>query len=158
MRLSLSKILNSEEISQARSALRSANKKLVFTNGCFDIMHAGHVSYLEFARSQGDALAVGLNSDDSVRRLKGPTRPVNPAQMRARVLAALESVDYVIIFNEDEPEALIKKITPDILVKGEDWAHYVSGREWVEQHGGSVVLAPMVEGLSTTNLINRLRG
>lgn len=129
---------------------------MVFTNGCFDILHTGHTQYLSFARNQGDALVVGLNSDASVQRAKGPTRPVNPQDDRAQVLAALESVDYVVIFDDDEPVNIITEILPDVLVKGEDWAHYVSGRDIVEQNGGKVVLAPLVEGKSTTDTISRM--
>lgn len=139
-----------------RARLRAAGKKLVFTNGAFDILHAGHVTYLQFARNQGDALCVGLNSDASVKRYKGDLRPVNPQDDRARVLAALACVDYVVIFDEDEPKELIGEIIPDVLVKGADWAHYVSGRDIVEAHGGKVVLAQMVEGRSTTNVIQRV--
>lgn len=139
-----------------RARLRTAGKTLVFTNGAFDILHAGHVSYLEFARGQGDALCVGLNSDSSVRRYKGERRPINNQQDRARVLAALACVDYVVIFDEDEPRDLIAEILPDVLVKGADWAHYVSGRDIVEAHGGRVVLADLLKGRSTTNVIQRV--
>ena len=141
-----------------RDRLRSEGKTLVFTNGCFDILHRGHADYLAFARSQGDALVVGLNSDNSVRRAKGPTRPVNPEQDRAYVLGSLRAVDFVVIFDEDEPRDLIAQILPDVLVKGKDWAHYVSGRDIVEAHGGRVVLAEMVEGRSTTATIEKMRG
>lgn len=139
-----------------RARLRAAGKKLVFTNGAFDILHAGHVTYLQFAREQGDALCVGLNSDASVKRYKGDLRPVNPQDDRALVLAALACVDYVVIFDEDEPKELIGEIIPDVLVKGADWAHYVSGRDIVQAHGGQVVLAQMVEGRSTSNTIQRI--
>jgi D-beta-D-heptose 7-phosphate kinase/D-beta-D-heptose 1-phosphate adenosyltransferase len=138
--------------------LHTEGKTLVFTNGCFDILHRGHADYLAFARSQGDALVVGLNSDQSVRRLKGPTRPVNTEQDRAYVLGSLRAVDFVVIFDEDEPRDLISQILPDVLVKGKDWAHYVSGRDIVEAHGGRVVLADMVEGRSTTATIEKMRG
>lgn len=141
---------------EERARLREAGRKLVFTNGCFDLLHPGHVDYLVFARNQGDALAVGLNSDSSVRQNKGPDRPIVPEMDRAFVLAALESVDYVIIFNEKEPEALITALLPDVLVKGEDWRHYVSGRKQVEAAGGKVVLAPLVPGRSTTDIIGRI--
>ncbi len=157
MRLPESKILTREQMVAERALLEKAGKKLVFTNGCFDILHAGHVTYLAFARSQGDALVVGLNADASVRRAKGPSRPVNSQQDRALVLAALESVDYVVDFEEDEPLNLISAIVPDVLVKGADWAHYVSGREIVESAGGRVVLAEMVEGRSTTRIIERMK-
>ena len=140
-----------------RDRLHSEGHTLVFTNGCFDILHRGHADYLAFARSQGDALVVGLNSDASVRRFKGPSRPVNPQDDRAFVLGSLRAVDYVVIFDEDEPRDLIAQILPDVLVKGKDWAHYVSGRDIVEAHGGRVVLADMVEGRSTTATIERMR-
>lgn len=139
-----------------RDQLDAAGRKLVFSNGCFDILHRGHVQYLEFARAQGDALIVGLNSDSSVRRIKGPGRPINGERDRAAVLSALRSVDGVVIFDEDEPRTLIEAILPHVLVKGHDWAHYVSGREVVEAHGGRVVLAEFSEGHSTTNTIERI--
>jgi D-beta-D-heptose 7-phosphate kinase/D-beta-D-heptose 1-phosphate adenosyltransferase len=141
-----------------RDRLHTEGRTLVFTNGCFDILHRGHADYLAFARSQGDALVVGLNSDASVRRAKGPTRPVNPEHDRAYVLGSLRAVDFVVIFDEDEPRNLISQILPDVLVKGKDWAHYVSGRDIVEANGGRVVLAEMVEGRSTTATIERMRG
>lgn len=139
-----------------RDQLDAAGRKLVFSNGCFDILHRGHVHYLEFARAQGDALIVGLNSDSSVRRIKGPGRPINGERDRAAVLSALRSVDGVVIFDEDEPRTLIEAVLPHVLVKGHDWAHYVSGREVVEAHGGRVVLAEFSEGHSTTNTIERI--
>lgn len=137
--------------------IQARGGRVVFTNGCFDILHRGHVTYLEFARAQGDALIVGLNSDSSVRAAKGPGRPVNPEDDRAFVLAALRAVDAVVIFDEDEPRDLIAAIAPDVLVKGRDWAHYVSGRDVVEARGGRVVLAELVEGRSTTSTIERIR-
>lgn len=145
------------EMRSERDRLAAEGKNLVFTNGCFDILHRGHVTYLAFARAQGDALAVGVNSDASVRRAKGPDRPVNSEDDRATVLLALKSVDYVVIFDDDEPAELIAEVLPQVLVKGKDWAHYVSGREVVEANGGRVVLADMVEGRSTTATINRIR-
>ena len=138
--------------------LRAEVKKIVFTNGCFDLVHAGHASTLAFARSQGDVLVVALNTDASVRRLKGPERPMVDERNRARMMAALECVDYVTWFDEDEPKALISELLPDVLVKASDWAGYVSGRDIVEARGGRVVLAPMVDGLSTTILIAKIRG
>jgi rfaE bifunctional protein nucleotidyltransferase chain/domain len=150
------KILTREAMMAERARLKAAGHTLVFTNGAFDVLHAGHVTYLQFAREQGDALVVGLNSDASVRRYKGDLRPVNPEADRALVLAALESIDYVVIFDEDEPRELIAALLPDVLVKGADWAHYVSGREEVEAAGGKVVLAGMVAGRSTTNTIQRI--
>ena len=150
------KILTASEMRAERDTLRAAGKKLVFTNGCFDLMHNGHVTYLKFAREQGDALCVGLNSDASVRGNKGELRPVVDENNRAAVLAALRCVDYVVIFDEKEPKELIAQILPDILVKGADWAHYVSGREIVEANGGKVVLAELVPGLSSTNIIKKI--
>ena len=150
------KILTAEQCRAERDRLVAEGKSLVFTNGCFDIIHRGHVTYLAFAREQGDALVVGLNSDASVRRNKGPNRPIVSEQDRAFVLGSLRCVDYVVIFDEDEPKALISKILPQVLVKGKDWAHYVSGRDIVEANGGRVVLADMVEGCSTTNTIGRI--
>jgi len=152
-----SRILTSLEARAERDRLHGLGLRLVFTNGCFDILHRGHVEYLRFARAQGDALVVGLNSDASVRRAKGPARPVNAEGDRAYVLAALRAVDAVVIFNEDEPRDLISQILPDVLVKGNDWAHYVSGRDIVEANGGCVVLAEMVAGKSTTATIERMR-
>jgi D-beta-D-heptose 7-phosphate kinase/D-beta-D-heptose 1-phosphate adenosyltransferase len=149
-------ILTPAEARAERDRLVKDGKKLVFTNGCFDILHRGHAEYLSFARTQGDALCVGLNSDSSVRRSKGPSRPVNCEDDRAFVLGSLRSVDFVVIFDEDEPKDLIAQILPQVLVKGKDWAHYVSGRDIVEAHGGRVVLAEMVEGRSTTNTIERV--
>ena len=150
------KILTAAEMRAERDALRAAGKKLVFTNGCFDLMHAGHTTYLKFAREQGDALCVGLNSDASVRDNKGDLRPIIDEANRATVLASLRCVDFVVIFNEKEPKELLAQILPDVLVKGKDWAHYVSGREIVEAAGGRVVLADMVPGLSSTNIIKRI--
>jgi D-beta-D-heptose 7-phosphate kinase/D-beta-D-heptose 1-phosphate adenosyltransferase len=149
-------MLTVDEMTREREKLTEAGQRLVFTNGCFDIVHTGHVTYLEFARSQGDALVVGLNSDASVRRNKGPKRPINSQEDRARVLLSLRTVDYVVVFDDDEPRPIIAAILPDVLVKGSDWAHYVSGRDVVEAHGGEVVLADMVEGQSTTGTIERI--
>ncbi len=156
MALTIGHTLTVEEMQHERQSLAAAGKRLVFTNGCFDILHTGHVSYLEFARNQGDALVVGLNSDESVHRNKGPQRPINPQEDRARVLLSLRAVDYVVVFDDDEPRPIIEAILPDVLVKGSDWAHYVSGRDVVEAHGGKVVLADLVEGRSTTGTIERV--
>ena len=158
MREAEKKIWDRPALAQECARLRAAGKKIVFTNGCFDLMHAGHATYLQFARRQGDVLVVGLNTDASVRRYKGEKRPIVDEINRARMMAALECVDYVTWFDEDEPKALIAELQPDVLVKAEDWAHYVSGREIVEARGGKVVLAPMVKGLSTTNLIEKIVG
>lgn len=150
------KILSADAMRAERDRLHAEGKTLVFTNGCFDLLHAGHVTYLQFARSQGDALCIGLNSDASVRRNKGPRRPVVAEAHRAKLLACLRFVDYVVLFDEDEPRDIIARILPDVLVKGRDWAHYVSGRDVVEANGGRVVLADMVDGLSTSNIIARI--
>jgi len=156
MRDAEQKIRKRDELAGECARLRAAGKKIVFTNGAFDLMHAGHATYLEFARKQGDVLIVALNTDASVRRYKGEKRPIVDEQNRARLVAALECVDYVTFFGEDEPKALIAELQPDVLVKAEDWAHYVSGRDIVEARGGKVVLAPMVAGLSTTKLIEQI--
>ena len=156
MREAEKKIRERPALAQECARLRAAGKTVVFTNGCFDLMHAGHATYLEFARRQGDVLVVGLNTDASVRRYKGEKRPIVDERNRARMMAALECVDFVTWFDEDEPKALIAELQPDVLVKAEDWAHYVSGREIVEARGGKVVLAPMVAGLSTTKLIEKI--
>ncbi len=135
---------------------RPRNERVVFTNGCFDVLHRGHVEYLESARGLGDLLVVGLNTDDSVRRLKGPSRPVNPEEDRAYVLAGLASVDYVTFFAEDTPRDLIVALLPDVLVKGGDYRRedIVGGAE-VEAAGGEVVVAPLVPGRSTTAILQR---
>jgi len=156
MKISAPKIVTVDELRDVRDRLVAEGKELVFTNGCFDILHRGHVTYLEFARNQGDALVVALNTDASVKRNKGNDRPINGEEDRAYVLGSLRSVDYVVLFDENEPRDLLAQILPQVLVKGSDWAHYVSGRDVVEAHGGSVVLADMVEGRSTTGTIERI--
>ena len=150
------KLLDVAAVRAERDRLVASGRRLVFTNGCFDILHRGHVEYLEFARNQGDALVVGLNTDASVRASKGDARPINPERDRAFVLAALRAVDFVVLFDEPEPRELIAAILPQVLVKGRDWAHYVSGRDVVEAHGGIVVLADLVAGRSTTGTIERI--
>ena len=151
-----SKIMTADAARAFRDRLQAAGKSLAFTNGCFDILHRGHVTYIQFAREQADALCVGLNSDASVKRNKGDKRPVNSEEDRAFVLASLAAVDCVVIFDENEPRDLIAKILPQVLIKGRDWAHYVSGRDVVEANGGKVVLADMVEGKSTTGTIEKV--
>lgn len=137
---------------QARGA------KVVFTNGCFDLVHAGHVKVLERARSLGDLLVVGLNSDDSVRRLKGPGRPLLHEQDRALLLGGLASVDYVVLFQEDTPQRLIKQLQPDVLVKGSDWSQgNIIGADIVQARGGRIVRIPLLQGRSTTRLIQRIQ-
>lgn len=144
---------------QARSrAWRLNGQQLVFTNGCFDLLHPGHVSLLEQARALGNRLIVGLNADDSVRRLKGPERPLMKQNDRARMLAALECVDMVVLFEEDTPLALIEALQPDVLVKGGDYRpEEVVGRDSVLASGGRVEIIPLLEGFSTTTLLKRLR-
>lgn len=139
--------------------LQAQGRKVVFTNGCFDLLHAGHVAYLEQARSLGDALVVGVNTDESVQRLfKGPGRPVTPEADRSRVLAALACVDQVVLFPEDTPLELITALQPDVLVKGGDYQlSEIVGREVVEARGGRVLALPFVTGYSTTELLRRIR-
>lgn len=149
------KILSAEELNSFRKD--NAQKKIVFTNGCFDILHVGHKRYLQQAATLGDILVVGVNSDASVRRLKGPTRPVNNEQDRAEMLSALGFIDYVVIFDEDTPYELIKKIQPDVLVKGGDYKpEEVVGKDIVEARGGQLELISFVEGKSTTNIIKKI--
>lgn len=137
---------------------RRQKETIVFTNGCFDILHRGHIEFLRFCRRQGDVVVVGLNSDCSVRHIKGPQRPINNQHDRAAVLAALETVDYITIFDEPDPLELIKKLKPDVLVKGRDWAEKgVVGREFVGSYGGRVALAPLVEGTSSTGIIEKVK-
>ncbi len=152
------KILTSEQAAEVAARLRAEGRRLVFTNGCFDILHAGHCDYLQKARSYGDALMVGVNTDASVQRQqKGPGRPFNSLGDRSAVLAALQAVDYVVAFDDETPKALIEAVTPHVLAKGEDWRDKgVVGREWVEQHGGQVVLVPLVAGRSTTNVVQKI--
>jgi len=139
-------------------AQRAAGRRIVFTNGVFDLLHPGHVRYLQDARALGDLLVVGINADESVRRNKGPTRPINPQHERAEVLAALACVDAVVIFSEDTPAEIIRLVQPDVLVKGADWAaDAIVGRDTVEARGGQVVRIPVEEGYSTTAIIERVR-
>jgi D-beta-D-heptose 7-phosphate kinase/D-beta-D-heptose 1-phosphate adenosyltransferase len=152
------KVLPADELAAALKAHRKRGEKIVFTNGCFDLLHQGHVTYLNFCRGQGDVVVVGLNSDASVRRLKGAERPINEADSRARVLAALADVHYVSMFESDTPEDLIRIVEPDVLVKGEDWSgKAVAGAKFVEERGGKVVFAPFVAGKSTSNLIEKAK-
>lgn len=152
------KVVRPEELDLFLAAWRREGRRIVFTNGCFDVLHVGHITYLRFARSKGDVLLVGVNDDASVRRAKGDGRPVNPLEDRMCLLAALEMVDAVTSFPEDTPAKIIERVSPNVLVKGEDWAEKgVVGREWVEAHGGQVVLAPLVPGKSTTSILERAR-
>lgn len=156
MRTAASKILAWEEAGTLREAWKVAGETVVMTNGTFDLLHAGHVGYLEWARQQGDRLIVGLNTDASIQRIKGPKRPLVEEPHRATLLAGLECVDAVVLFDEDEPKDLISKLLPDILVKASDWSHYVSGADIVEGHGGEVRLAPMLDGVSTSALLDKI--
>ena len=149
--------MTAESMAESCRKLRLLGQKIVFTNGAFDVLHTGHLSYLTFARNQGDCLIVGLNSDASIKRYKGADRPINPCDDRIQMLLGLRCVDYVVVFEEDEPAELIASLLPDVLVKGADWAHYVSGREVVEANGGKVVLADLVAGKSSSNIIDRIR-
>jgi rfaE bifunctional protein nucleotidyltransferase chain/domain len=152
-------ILDRGELRRVREDLRAGGRRLVFTNGCFDILHVGHVRYLRQARALGDALLVAVNSDRSVRALKGAGRPVMGEGERAELLAALSAVDFVTVFDEESPRALITELLPDVLVKGGDYAlEEIHGREEVERAGGRVVALPFVEGASTTSIIERLKG
>jgi rfaE bifunctional protein nucleotidyltransferase chain/domain len=161
------RILTAEQASELAKAHQSKGKKVVFTNGVFDILHLGHVTYLEEAQALGDVLIVGLNNDHSVKQLaKGAERPINPELARAGVLAALRCVDGVVIFAESTPEQLIKQIAPDVLVKGGDYnpeetdvsaPGYMVGSDFVKSKGGKVVAIPLVNGYSTTNIVKKLR-
>lgn len=147
------------ELIARKASWRESKTTVVFTNGCFDLIHAGHVRYLAAARSLGGALVVGLNGDASVRRLKGPSRPIVPENERAEILAAFECVDAVTVFDEETPLQLIEALTPDVLVKGGDWPlEAIVGREHVESHGGRVLSLPLLEGRSTSSVISRIRG
>ncbi len=138
--------------------LHAAGRSIVFTNGVFDLLHPGHVRYLAEARAHGDALIVAINSDRSVRAVKGPARPVNPEQERAEVLSALAAVDAAVIFDEDDPHAVIAEIQPDVLAKGADWAaDRIIGRDLVEARGGRVIRIAFAPGFSTTSMIEKIR-
>ncbi len=152
------KLLSPPALAEVRARLRDAGESLVFTNGCFDILHVGHVRYLAAARALGDALLVAINSDRTVRGLKGANRPVMNEVERAEMLAALSSVTYVTIFDDESPRRLIKEILPDVLVKGGDYdLDEIHGREEVEAAGGRVLALPFTEGASTTSIIERIR-
>lgn len=151
-------ITSLHDLELLRETLRAEGKRIVFTNGVFDILHAGHVTYLDQARALGDVLVLGLNADESVRRLKGPDRPVNTDADRALVVAALRSVDHVVIFGDDTPLAIIETLLPDVLVKGGDYTRdTIVGADVVEASGGAVRTIPLLEGRSTSSIINRVR-
>jgi len=152
------KIVSNEEAHVVRASLRETGMRLVMTNGCFDILHVGHVRYLRASRALGDALLVAINSDRTVRLLKGESRPVNTEGARAEMLAALEAVSYVTVFDDISPRTLIGEVLPDVLVKGGDYdLTEIHGREEVEAAGGEVVALPYIEGASTTSIIERIR-
>jgi rfaE bifunctional protein nucleotidyltransferase chain/domain len=153
----MSKITPRNELKAKIDRLKREGKKVVFTNGCFDILHAGHTRYLREARKLGDALILALNSDSSVRSIKGPMRPIVPEAERAEVVAALDSVDYVTVFDELTPLELIEFLRPDVIVKGGDWADKdIVGAEAVRKWGGRVAIMPEIEGASTTNIIDKV--
>ena len=151
-------LVERKDIAQFCEILRKGGQKIVFTNGCFDILHAGHVTYLEAAKAQGDVLVLGLNTDESVRRLKGPERPINNELDRAKVVGALQAVDYVVLFGEQTAEVVIAEVKPDIYVKGGDYTlDTLPEAKIVQSYGGKVAFIDMVEGRSTTNIINKIK-
>jgi D-beta-D-heptose 7-phosphate kinase/D-beta-D-heptose 1-phosphate adenosyltransferase len=153
----LQKILAREALANKLEPLKAAGKRIVFTNGCFDILHVGHVRYLKDAKNEGDVLIVGLNSDRSVRQIKGPNRPIVSEKERAEVLASLECVDFVTLFDEPDPLVTIEKLMPHILVKGADWEKQaIIGKDVVEANGGRVVRIPLAEGASTSRIIEKI--
>ena len=150
------RVLSDDELAAFVRVARARGATIVFTNGVFDILHPGHLRYLQAARRHGDLLIVGLNSDASVRRNKGPSRPINPEQERAELLAALDCVDAVSVFDDDTPADIIRRVQPDVLVKGADWpADQIVGRDTVEARGGRVILEPIEQGYSTTTIIEK---
>lgn len=152
------KVLKLEELQHKAAVWRFKGQRVVFTNGCFDLLHRGHLHTLSAARELGDVLVVGLNTDASVQRLKGPTRPIQDETTRAEVLAALLLVDAVILFDEDTPLELIQTLTPDVLVKGGDYVpETIVGYDWVTQHGGRVEIVPLLDGHSTTNSVEKMK-
>ncbi|MBW2569316.1 MAG: D-glycero-beta-D-manno-heptose 1-phosphate adenylyltransferase [Deltaproteobacteria bacterium] len=154
----LSKIIKSNDLVQKVLDLHSSGKRIVFTNGCFDIMHVGHVRYLAAARAEGNVLIVGLNSDKSVKLIKGNKRPIVPQDQRAEVLSGMWFVDYIIIFHEPDPLKLIQAIKPDVLVKGEDWLEAdIIGADFVKANGGRVIRVPMVSNVSTSLIIENIK-
>jgi len=151
-------LIKFDDIAAVCKQLRNEGKKIVFTNGCFDIIHAGHTVYLKEAKRLGDVLVIGLNSDDSVRRLKGEERPLNTEIDRAEVLLSLKPVDYVVVFTDDTPFELIKRVQPDVLVKGGDYKkENIVGADIVEAGGGEVAVIPFVEGKSTSSLVEKIK-
>jgi rfaE bifunctional protein nucleotidyltransferase chain/domain len=150
------RLYSREELVGQRRQWKAEGKSVVFTNGCYDLLHPGHIRLLEQARSLGDVLILALNSDASVRRAKGPSRPFLDEGERSQMAMALEAVDAVTLFDEDTPRELIADVLPDILIKGADWSHFVAGREEVEAAGGQVMTLPLEPGFSTTNIVERI--
>ncbi len=153
----LSKIIQREDLAQTMKTVRASGEKVVFTNGCFDILHVGHVRYLAAAKSEGNVLVVGLNSDESVKSIKKENRPIIPQEQRAEVLSSLWCVDYVTLFDEPDPLSLIKVVQPDVLVKGADWTEEeIIGADFVKKNGGRVVRVSVVSGVSTSRIIQQI--
>jgi rfaE bifunctional protein nucleotidyltransferase chain/domain len=152
----LGRIYSRNELIDQVTRWKQQGLKIVFTNGCYDVLHPGHIRLLESARSLGDVLIAALNTDSGIRRLKGPARPLLPEDERAELMAAIEAVDAVILFDEDTPKELIAQLVPDILIKGADWSNFIVGREEVEAAGGKVVTAPLRSEYSTTRTIEKL--
>jgi rfaE bifunctional protein nucleotidyltransferase chain/domain len=154
----MGRICTRDEILRLRDGWRAQGKTVVFTNGCYDILHPGHIRLLEEARSLGDVLVVALNTDASTRCAKGPSRPINSETDRAELVAALAAVDAVTLFDEETPRELIAALLPDVLVKGADWSHFVAGREEVEAAGGRVMTLPLAPGYSSSAIIDKILG
>jgi rfaE bifunctional protein nucleotidyltransferase chain/domain len=153
---SVGQLYSRAELLEQRLRWKHEGKTVVFTNGCYDLLHPGHIRLLEQARSLGDVLILALNSDAGTRRAKGPGRPLIPERERAQLALALEAVDAVVLFDEDTPRELIGFVLPDVLVKGADWSHFVAGREEVEAAGGKVLTVALEPGYSTTNIVERI--
>lgn len=154
----MGRFYNHAELVEQRQRWRQEGKTVVFTNGCFDLLHPGHIGTLEAARSLGDVLVLALNSDAGTRRMKGPARPIVAERERVELALALEAVDAVTLFDEETPRALVAALLPDVLVKGADWSHFVAGREEVEAAGGKVVTLPLEPDYSTTNIVKLVAG
>ncbi len=152
----MGRLLSRADLVEQRRAWKQAGKTVVLTNGCYDLLHPGHIRLLESARSMGDLLVLALNTDESVRRMKGPSRPLLHQNERAQIALALEAVDAVTFFGEETPRELIAAALPDVLVKGADWSHFIAGREEVEAAGGKVVTVALEPGYSTTNLVEKI--
>ena len=149
-------IYTREQLIALRADWKRAGKKVVFTNGCYDVLHPGHIRLLESARTLGDVLILALNTDASVQRLKGPTRPLISQEQRAELASALAAVDAVTFFDDDTPRELIAAVLPDVLIKGADWTHFIAGREEVEASGGKVLALPLEPGYSTTGILEQI--